>query len=119
MNPVRLGNGEKVIEIHIDGRYISAFIVENDERQRISIDGATVDDVQEFARELGKVVTVVKREQRKRRNKRNQYRNTVCVGCRHSRYNFESDGDGWNAPTTGEGCYHLAEVKRGKCWLKS
>ena len=49
---------------------------------------------------------------------RDRYRETVCLGCRNNRYNFPSGGDGVNAPTSGEGCWHLDGIKRGKCALK-
>lgn len=51
----------------------------------------------------------------KKRALAKQYRNSVCSGCYYNRYNFESGGDGWNAPTTGEGCYNLVLIKRGRC----
>ena len=53
----------------------------------------------------------------KRAKLRDKYRATVCPGCRHDRYNYQSDGErpGIDAPTTGTGCWMLEEVKRGKC----
>lgn len=47
-----------------------------------------------------------------------KYRSTVCAGCRYNRYNFESEGDGTDAPTSGEGCFHLERIKRDFCPLK-
>lgn len=49
---------------------------------------------------------------------RNTHRGTTCVGCPDNRYNFQSGGSTWEAPTTGEGCYHLKGINRGVCPLK-
>ena len=49
---------------------------------------------------------------------RNQHRGSTCLGCHYNRYNFESSGDAQNAPTTGEGCYFLTAIRRGKCSQK-
>lgn len=51
------------------------------------------------------------------RTKAKKYRGTVCVGCRNNYYNYQAEGDGWNAPTSGMGCWHLDGIKRGKCPL--
>lgn len=55
------------------------------------------------------------RNAKKIRELRDRYRNTVCVGCHNNRYNFQSDGNGWDAPTSGEGCWSLSRIKRGVC----
>lgn len=44
-----------------------------------------------------------------------QHRGRTCAGCRNNRYNFKVDGDGWNAPTDGDGCWHLVDIRRNKC----
>ena len=57
-------------------------------------------------------------EKRKLEKLRDKYRSTICAGCRNNRYNYKSDGNGIDAPTTGEGCWSLTSIKRGKCPLK-
>ena len=64
---------------------------------------------------MTKRLTPEEKKFRKRAKLRDKYRNTVCPGCRHDRYNYQADGDGWNAPTIGSGCWLLEQVKRGKC----
>ncbi len=59
------------------------------------------------------------RERAKSRKRAMKYRETVCRGCRNNRYNYESAGDGWDAPTTGDGCWFLDEIERGKCRMWS
>lgn len=54
----------------------------------------------------------------KQQRLRDKHRGTTCVGCPDNRYNYESGGSTWEAPTTGEGCYHLVQIKRGVCPLK-
>ena len=44
-----------------------------------------------------------------------QHRGRTCAGCRNNRYNFKVEGDGWNGATSGEGCWHLVDIRRGKC----
>jgi hypothetical protein len=38
-----------------------------------------------------------------------------CSGCYNDSYNHKSEGDGWNAPTTGEGCFYLTNIYRNIC----
>jgi hypothetical protein len=47
-----------------------------------------------------------------------QHRNGACAGCRNNRYNFATAGDGWNAATEGDGCWHLGSIKAGVCSSK-
>jgi hypothetical protein len=57
-------------------------------------------------------------EQRKIAKKRIlavRYRNSVCSGCYYNRYNFESGGSIREAPTSGDGCFHLESIKHGQC----
>ncbi len=65
--------------------------------------------------------TKAEREKRKKAQLRDYNRNRVCRGCHYNRYNYESAGDRMNAPTTGDGCWHLHMIKRGKCpmWHES
>ena len=57
-----------------------------------------------------------KAEKKKRIEKRNKYRNTVCRGCRHNYYNFPRSGDGWNAGVDEDySCWSIKDVFRGKC----
>lgn len=44
-----------------------------------------------------------------------RYRETVCRGCHDNYYNWKQAGDGWNAPTDGNGCWNLYRISRGKC----
>jgi hypothetical protein len=48
---------------------------------------------------------------------RNQYRSTVCSGCRYNYYNFpkgqSANGDVEVVETYG--CWHLSGITRGKC----
>lgn len=63
--------------------------------------------------------TKAERRMMKRAQLRDKYRDSVCIGCRHNRYNYQSDGNGWDSPTTGSGCWNLEEIKRGKCPVHS
>jgi hypothetical protein len=60
---------------------------------------------------------ITKKKHRISMMKQVQYRNTVCLDCHYNRYNFQSEGDALNSPTTGEGCWHLKAIKRGVCPL--
>lgn len=47
-----------------------------------------------------------------------KHRETTCRGCSQNRYNYKSDGvPNVEAPTSGEGCWNLGCIKRGKCSL--
>jgi len=53
--------------------------------------------------------------------KRNQYRNTVCVGCRHNYYNyakFQSPRGDVAVPEKYH-CWYIPDVKNGKCRMYS
>jgi hypothetical protein len=62
--------------------------------------------------------TRAEREKQKKARMRDRYRSTVCIGCHNNRYNYQSNGDIRNAPTTGDGCWHLDSIKRGICKLR-
>lgn len=57
-------------------------------------------------------------EKKKQEKRKLKYRTTVCSGCRHNYYNFKQEGDGWNAPTSGEGCWFLDQIYRNKCSMR-
>lgn len=59
------------------------------------------------------------REKQRMAKLRDKYRSSVCSGCRNNYYNYQHAGNGIDAPTTGDGCFHLDRVTRGKCPLKS
>ena len=64
----------------------------------------------------GLVKDEVAAQTRKRVQRRNKYRNTVCQGCRQNYYNFPKPSDGWNVGVAENGsCWHIAGIKRGKC----
>jgi len=56
-------------------------------------------------------------QKRKRIEKRNKYRSTVCVGCHNNYYNFpkatSSNGD--VAVAADYSCWHLSMIYRGRC----
>ena len=60
-------------------------------------------------------------QRKKRLEKRNANRNTVCTGCRHNYYNFPKpqSASGDVAVAEDYSCYHLNLIKRGKCVCKS
>jgi hypothetical protein len=60
-------------------------------------------------------------QKKKRLEKRNKYRNTVCSGCRHNYYNFPK-GRSANGDVEVEedySCWSINSVSRGKCPCKS
>jgi hypothetical protein len=57
-----------------------------------------------------------KAEKRKRIERRNRYRNTVCCGCRHNYYNFPRANDGVNVGVSEDySCWSIMRIFRGKC----
>lgn len=56
-------------------------------------------------------------EKRKRIEKRNKYRNTVCRGCRHNYYNFPKpqSANGDVAVDEDYSCWSIDSISRGKC----
>jgi hypothetical protein len=59
-------------------------------------------------------------QKRKRIEKRNKYRNTVCSGCRHNYYNFAKgqSANGDVAVSEDYSCWNLKYITRGKCSAK-
>ena len=58
---------------------------------------------------------------RKRIEKRNKYRGTVCSGCRHNYYNYpkgKSD-NGDVAVSEDYSCWSINSISRGKCPFRS
>jgi len=69
---------------------------------------------------LANLKTDIKEQQRQHRanlTKRDHYRNTLCVGCRHNYYNFPKDRspNGDVAVPDDYYCWSIPDVKRGKC----
>ena len=55
-------------------------------------------------------------QRKKRLEKRNRYRTTVCKGCRYNYSNYPKESDGWNAGVPkGYSCWHIDSIRRGKC----
>jgi hypothetical protein len=56
-------------------------------------------------------------EKRKRLAKRDKYRGTVCLGCRHNYYNFPKgrSANGDVAVSEDYSCWSLGYIVRGKC----
>lgn len=55
-------------------------------------------------------------QKRKRLERRNRYRDTVCRGCRNNFYNWPKPSDGWNAAVPDDySCWYIGEIRRGKC----
>lgn len=44
-----------------------------------------------------------------------RYRTTVCAHCYNNRYNYQSEGDLHNAPTSGDGCFHIGDIRNNHC----
>ena len=59
-------------------------------------------------------------QKRKRIEKRNKFRITVCSGCRHNYYNFPKPSDGWNVGVEAYySCWHLNQLNHGECSARS
>jgi len=76
---------------------------------------AIIEDLQakEARRKLSSEEKLKLRLAERRRQLRDHWRGRLpCAGCHNNRYNYETAGDGWNAPTTGEGCWWLKDINR-------
>ena len=61
------------------------------------------------------------RQRTARLRRRDQYRTTVCVGCRHNYYNFPKPQNERGDVVVADdySCWFIGEVNRGKCPQKS